>query len=49
MGDGVLPVNGGVDARLTGKDAKLYEALALVDALRIGRAWEKNLAQNLLM
>jgi hypothetical protein len=30
------------------KDAKLYEALALVDALRIGRAREKNLAQDLL-
>lgn len=30
------------------KDAKLYEALALVDALRIGRAREKSLAQDLL-
>jgi len=31
------------------KDAKLYEALALVDALRIGRAREKSLAQDLLV
>lgn len=30
------------------KDTKLYEALALVDALRIGRAREKNLAHDLL-
>lgn len=30
------------------KDVKLYKALALVDALRIGRAREKNLAQDLL-
>ncbi len=30
------------------KDARLYEALALVDALRIGRAREKSLAQDLL-
>lgn len=28
------------------KDAKLYEALALVDAIRIGRAREKNLASK---
>lgn len=31
------------------KDAKLYEVLALVDALRIGRAREKSLAQDLLI
>jgi len=30
------------------KDPKLYEALALVDALRVGRTREKSLAQNLL-
>ncbi len=31
------------------KDAKFYEALALVDALRLGRAREKHLAQDLLV
>lgn len=31
------------------KDPKLYEALALVDALRIGRARERQLAQDLLV
>jgi len=30
------------------KDAKLYEALVLVDALRIGRARERNIALDLL-
>lgn len=30
------------------KDEKLYEALALVDAMRVGRARERNLAREML-
>jgi hypothetical protein len=46
-GHGIVPLYSSVPAA-AGEDVNLYELLALVDALRIGRARERDLAINKL-